>query len=151
MFLSTDKNRGLHNFQYALKTYLSRKAKSEVTALMYSNSYIHRNIVESGIKYPTPLQFHYFEVFWVIILYILWKFFVIVSCCNRVHWHGRGLVTNINEAGGLGCISRPPEATDILSKENTYVFVLKRDVMAYLNNITIQIWMIVPLPLSMQE
>ena len=71
IFLSTDKNGGLHNFQYALKTYLSRKAHSEVTALMYSNSFIHRNIVESGIKYPTPLQFHYFEVFWVIILYIL--------------------------------------------------------------------------------
>ena len=78
MFLSTENNRGLQNFQYALKTYYSRKAQSEVIVLMYSNSFIHRNIVESGVKYHTALQFHYFEVFWVI-------YFMKILRCNRVH------------------------------------------------------------------
>ena len=70
MFLSIDKNHVLHNFQYVLKTYFSRKAQSEVTVLVYSNSFIHRNIVESGVKYHTLLQFHWF---WSMLGYIFYE------------------------------------------------------------------------------
>ena len=52
------------------------------------------------------------------------------------HRHGRSLGSNISEVRGLGRKTPPNhEANDILSKE-THFFVLKRLVMAFMNQYT---------------
>ena len=58
---------------------------------------------------------------------------------EQIQLHGCSFGVRYYRGSGCG-VRNPQETTNILSKENTFVFVLKRIILSFLNKITKQIW-----------